>query len=315
MANQTKLQPHSTGMALSMPIAWPQKSREIVRFVVDSTRWNGFAYRDDDIVIASWAKTGTTLTQQVIGQLIFRGDPNLFGMAHSPWIESRLIPGARAQADSQTHRRFLKTHLDVDALVFSPNAKYIYVGRDARDVCFSWYHHLRSFTDETYDILNAFPGREGPPFAPPADDIRQFYRDWLEQDAWPRHPLWPNVQGWWDIRHLPNVLLVHFANLKADLTGEMRRVARFLDIAIDETLFPKMLSHCGLDHMKRQAGAFERLKDRFKGGGATFINQGTNGRWRDVLSAGEIARCDAIAAERLTPDCAYWLATGEPQAT
>ena len=34
----------------------------------------------------------------------------------------------------QKNRRFLKTHLPVDALVFSPKAKYIYIGRDGRDV-------------------------------------------------------------------------------------------------------------------------------------------------------------------------------------
>jgi aryl sulfotransferase len=40
---------------------------------------------------------------------------------------------------------------------------------------------------------------------------------------------WEHVQGWWDIRSLPNVLLVHFANLKADLPSEIRRIARHLE--------------------------------------------------------------------------------------
>ena len=30
--------------------------------------------------------------------------------------------------EAQTHRRFIKTHLPVDALVYSPGAKYIFVG-------------------------------------------------------------------------------------------------------------------------------------------------------------------------------------------
>jgi len=289
---------------------WPQKTREIAQYVVDSARWNGFAFRDDDIVIATWAKTGTTLTQQVVGQLIFKGDPEIFGMAHSPWIDSRLIPNAQQQAEAQTHRRFLKTHLPVDALVFSPKARYIYVGRDARDVCWSWYHHQVNFTPETYDTLNAFPGRAGPPIARPGGDIRAYYHAWLDNDGWPAPSFWANVQGWWDIRRLPNVLLVHFARLKADLPAEIRRIGAFLDVPIDEALLPAMVEHCGLEHMRRQAAAFERLKHRFKGGGATFINKGTNERWRDVLSPAEIAKCDAIAAERLTPDCARWLATG-----
>jgi len=36
---------------------------------------------------------------------------------------------------------FLKTHLPVDALVFSPRAKYIYIARDGRDVVWSLYNH------------------------------------------------------------------------------------------------------------------------------------------------------------------------------
>jgi aryl sulfotransferase len=71
-----------------------------------------------------------------------------------------------------------------------------------------------------------------------------------------------------------------------------------------------MVEHCSLEHMKRQAAALEGLNERFKHGGGDFINRGTNGRWRDVLSPDEIAKCDAIAAKRLTPDCARWLATG-----
>ena len=49
----------------------------------------------------------------------------------------------------------------------------------------------------------------------------------------------------------------------------------------------------------------------FEGGGGNFINKGTNGRWKDVLSAVDIAKCDEIAAKNLSPDCARWLKTGE----
>jgi aryl sulfotransferase len=49
----------------------------------------------------------------------------------------------------------------------------------------------------------------------------------------------------------------------------------------------------------------------WRNGAASFFNKGVNGRWRDVLSAEEIARCDAVAAERLSPDSAHWLRTGE----
>ena len=41
-------------------IDWPQKTRELYNHHFDSTIWNEFQFRDDDIVIATYAKAGTT---------------------------------------------------------------------------------------------------------------------------------------------------------------------------------------------------------------------------------------------------------------
>ena len=47
----------------------------------------------------------------------------------SPWVDLRVPPREvkLPAIEAQTHRRFLKTHLPVDALVFSPKARYVYV--------------------------------------------------------------------------------------------------------------------------------------------------------------------------------------------
>ena len=37
----------------------PQKTREMHNMAMDSTRWNDFKFRDGDIVIGTWAKSGT----------------------------------------------------------------------------------------------------------------------------------------------------------------------------------------------------------------------------------------------------------------
>jgi aryl sulfotransferase len=49
----------------------------------------------------------------------------------------------------------------------------------------------------------------------------------------------------------------------------------------------------------------------WEGGGDTFINKGTNGRWRDVLSPAESLAYERMAEEKLGADCARWLKTGE----
>jgi aryl sulfotransferase len=119
------------------------------------------------------------------------------------------------------------------------------------------------------------------------------------------------MQGWFDARHLPNLKFVHFADLKADLRGEIEKIAEFLEIEIDPMLWPAILEHCSFDYTKMVAARNERAKFVFKNGGATFINKGTNGRWRDVLTPDDIARYEAEVARNLTPDAARWLATGE----
>ena len=60
-------------------IAWPVKRRELVKFVVDSRKWNNFQMRDGDIVICTWSKAGTNWLQQVVGQLVFGGAEGIFG--------------------------------------------------------------------------------------------------------------------------------------------------------------------------------------------------------------------------------------------
>ena len=41
---------------------------------MDSTIWNDFQFRDDDIIIGTWSKSGTTWLQQIVSQLLFEGD-------------------------------------------------------------------------------------------------------------------------------------------------------------------------------------------------------------------------------------------------
>ena len=82
----------------------------------------------------------------------------------SPWLDIRIAQAETlAAVEAQTHRRFLKTHRPVEALVFSPQAKYLYIGRDGRDVVWSMYNHQANANDQWYKILNDTPGRVGPP--------------------------------------------------------------------------------------------------------------------------------------------------------
>jgi aryl sulfotransferase len=297
-----------------METAWPQKTKEMHNQHIDSTVWNDFKFRDDDIIISTYAKSGTTWMQQIISQMLFAGDTEQDTQAMSLWIDFRLPPKEikLAAVEAQAHRRFVKTHLPVDALVYSPKAKYIYIGRDGRDVLWSLYNHHAMGNDAMYDALNNSPGRVGPPLERPTADIREYWHTWLDQDGFPYWSLWDNVRTWWEIRNLPNVLMVHFDVLKKHMPEEMRRIAKFLEIPIDESKWSTIIKHCTFDWMKEHGEKIVPMGGAlWTGGTKTFINKGTNGRWRETLTAEESAAYEAKALAELGPECAHWLATGE----
>lgn len=299
---------------MSDATSWPVKTRELHNHHFDSTIWNDFQFRDDDIIIATYAKSGTTWMQQIIAQLLFDGDSDLAVADISPWLDLRVPPKAvkLSYVQAQTHRRFLKTHLPVDALVFSPLAKYLYIGRDGRDVVWSLYNHHANANQLWYDALNETPGRVGPPIERPPEDIREYWRDWLARDGYPFWSFWENVRTWWQIRDLPNVRFVHFSELKQDLPGTIRQIAEFLQISINESRWSAILEHCSFQWMKQNATKSVPLGGLFWDAGAgVFINKGVNGRWADVLTAEESAEYELIAVNQLGQKCAHWLATGE----
>lgn len=294
-------------------VSWPVKTRELHNHHFDSTIWNDLSFRTDDIVIATYAKSGTTWMQQIIGQMLLGPAADLEVAELSPWLDLRVPPKEIKLpiVEAMTHRRFLKTHLPLDALVFSPTAKYIYLGRDGRDVVWSLYNHHLNANQTWYNALNNTPGRVGPPMAPPPHDVRTYFRDWLNRDGHPFWPFWENIRGWWGTRHLPNVLFVHYADLKRDLPAQMRRVAAFLGISSDEMHWAEILELCSFDWMKHHATKSVPLGGAFWDGGAqVFINRGLNGRWAQTLTHEDVAEYEARAVTELGPACAAWLATG-----
>lgn len=292
------------------PVA-PRKTRELHNHHMDSTVWNDFAFRDDDVIVGTYAKAGTTWTQQIVGQLIFQGEVVPIHEI-SPWWDMRIIPPeVRDMVRAQTHRRVIKTHLPADALVMSSKAKYIYIARDGRDVVWSLHNHHAGFKPETYDMFNLTPGLVGDPLPIADPDIRRYFLTWLEKDGAPFWSFWENLATWWAIRDQPNVKLIHFNQLKADLGGEMRAIADFLEVDIPAERWPTVVEHCTFDYMKAHASLYAPLGGSvWEQGADTFIHKGVNGRWRDVLTPADCAAYEHMAVEKLGPDCARWLATG-----
>ena len=295
---------------------YPRKRREHWHHLLDSTVWNDFQFRDDDIVINAYSKSGTTWVQQIVAQLLWNGAKHINISEVSPWIDCR-FPSKEERleiVETQSHRRFLKSHLPIDTLVFSPKAKYIYLGRDGRDVLWSLYNHHRIMKKDVIQSIDSVPERTGPPLGEVPSSVVEYFRNWLMKDGYPWWPYWAHVLSWWEIKDLPNVMLLNFSNLKRDMPSEIRRIAIFLAIAIDETKWDAILEHCSFNYMKANAAQSVPFGgDIFVGGAKAFMHKGVNGRWKDMLTIEDVEQYETTARENLGTECAYWLSTGTLQ--
>lgn len=302
---------------------WPLRNRSYHHHHFDGAVWDEVIPRDDDIVIASSVKSGSTWLQQIIATLVFEGRPHPAPLNQFSLFLDLRVPSRSerlAIIAGQSHRRIYKTHLPLDGLLYFPQCKYVYIARDGRDVFMSLWHHYRSANALWYQLMNDTPDRVGEPLPPCPDDIHTFWRDWIsrgwfewEEDGYPFWSVFRHVHTWWQYRQLPNLLFLHYADLKRDIRGQSRRIADFLGIQATSAVLDAVAEQASFGYMKKHAGLVAPLGGQvFTGGAETFIHKGTNRRWQGVLSDEELAQYDRLVSERLSPDCAHWLATGQP---
>lgn len=296
----------------------PGRRRVYRHAALDSTLWDDYRPREGDIVISTSIKAGTTWMQAIVASLLWpAGDPPGPVNELSPWFE-RIMSTAAADLERQEHRRFIKTHLPADGLPLHPQVRYIAVARDGRDVFMSLIHHWATMRPAAFEMSNALAELNGiDPLPPYHGDIHRAFDDWIsrgsfpwEGDGWPWWSHLANVASWWALRTEPNVLLVHYDDLKADLAGEMRRVAAFIDADVPDDAWPEVVERCTLTRMRARAEEVVPERFVFEEDGARFFNKGTSGQWRGALTEAELARYDARVAQVLEPEAAAWLADG-----
>lgn len=312
-------------------------TREVRTPIMDHTRWDHLSVRPDDIVIATYPKVGTTWTQRIVDLLVFQDPSPRPIMDTAVWLDSRIFGTLEeeiATLEAQRHRRFIKSHLPFDALPLYDTVKYIHVARDGRDAFMSWHNHVLGFTPETQQKFVAnimgdpalhFLLANGPP-PPPPEDPHEFFQGWIaEAEADP--PTGPGTQlsyfdfenTYWAERRRENLLFVHYNDLKADLAGEMARISAFLGIDTPAERLPELAAAASFESMKATGEALlPRIGEHFDHGAERFLNKGVNGRWRDALTAEDLARYEAVFRRKVSPACAAWLehgrhAAGDPR--
>tara|TARA_B110000503_G_C7169827_1_gene423783 strand:+ start:3865 stop:4749 length:885 start_codon:yes stop_codon:yes gene_type:complete len=284
-------------------------------FILDSTRWSLISDRAGDIVIASPYKSGTTWMQNIVLHLIFQDYEHKEINKYSHWVENRLtpIPVLIEQLESQTHRRCLKTHLPVDGIGERANSKFLVLGRDPRDVFVSLWNHYRNYSDNFYNDVNNTSIRIGPPLERCPNDIKEFWNLWLTKGAFPwqseGYPHWSyfdNIQQWWNLRHQENICLIHYNDLKQNLTKEIKKISNFLNIKCSNT--GEIAKLVDFKTMKENSKILiPNSKHTFIGGVDSFFNNGTSNQWNELLSSDDLLLYEAISSRLLSKKCKEWL--------
>lgn len=71
----------------------PKKTKNYLGPLTDTSRWENFKHRQDDIFICTPPKCGTTWTQAIIAMLVFgKVNHGLKSGMISPWIDAQLAP-------------------------------------------------------------------------------------------------------------------------------------------------------------------------------------------------------------------------------
>lgn len=291
--------------------------REYRTWNLDSRHWDAYQPRPGDIIIGTSSKAGTTWMQQIVGSLVFQDSIARAIPTVSPWIDVRFRSSAEEMhrvIAMQTHRRFLKTHLPADGLPLHDDVRYVHVARDGRDATLSYHNQVFGHSPEHLARLDKI-GLEDPaigkPYPRPPQDPAVFFRDWVsdaviagQSDGYPSLSFFDLEASYWTERQRENFLLVHYNDLLEDLDSEMRRIAAFLDIPVDEALWPSLVQAASFERM-REAG--DTLMPHI---GRQFFNRGRSGGWRDVLTPDDVARYTAKVREKFTLALAAWVEGG-----
>lgn len=277
--------------------------------------WAKVSFRPGDIVISTAAKSGTTWMQMICALLIFQTSalpasiPELSPWLESPWPEER----ARAeQLEAQRHRRFIKTHMPLDQIPVNPDVTYIVVARNPLDIAVS-RHHQDSVLFSADD-----PGEKADSSKIPHKSARESLLDRIDEMGMGKSGqeslfgrILKSLSCAWERRAEPNVVLVHYEDLSSDLPGEMRRLARRLDIKVPEDIWPSLIQAATFKHMRAAADELQPLKyaearDASKGH-AAFFRQGSSGDGRALLTDAEAALYYTHASQVAPQELLAWL--------
>jgi hypothetical protein len=201
-----------------------------------------FGESDDDILVSTFSKSGTTWMQMILYQLTTAGDmdfDHLFDV--SPWVYYAAL---RKVATARTRQpRIIKSHDRYARFTSGRRGRFIFVVRDGRDVCLSLFHHRHNFKrfDGTFDEhFNDF--------------INGTEYNWFD-----------HIRPWLaNVNQLP-ITYIRYEDLKRDLTGTVVTIATACGITPSDKTLQRVMERCSFEHMKQHEARFSPRNEHFLG--------------------------------------------------
>ena len=260
-----------------------------------------------DVIVSTYPKSGTTWMLQMAHQISFLGDG---GFNHQydvmPWPD-KLIPLDNIELDdmsvaeaSPSKLRVIKSHLEAEFIPYSPEAKYISVIRDPKDMLVSMVMFENGFNELLCGgsvPIDAF--------------VKSFQTDRFQYQSWPAF-----INSWWEMQEKENVLVTTFEEMKANPAGTINRVAKFLDVSLTTPQFEKVSEKTSFAFMKENGDKFSQPAGDT--GNVPLVRSGKSGNAKELLSAeqrqeiDEFCLCELMKMESDFPYREKFLNNGPP---
>ncbi len=268
-------------------------------------------WRDGDVVISVPGKSGTTWTMNIVHQLLTGGVKDFRDIYEEvPWIEFLGSPETSHQdvldrvSAMPAARRAFKTHSSPPDVPFQStrsgrDVKYVVVLRNPEEALVSFRPFINKHSNEWFDLWGM------PREAMCRPDFPSFYADVVDANGM-QGMFFGFLAAWWPLRNEPNVLFLHFADMKRDHEGSVRKIAKFLGAEPSDGQWPAILEYTSFHWMKKHESKFEAItagKVPILTSGA-MIRKGEIGRAKSDGMTDDISRHLREVGSQICPDAA-----------
>ncbi|XP_012889719.1 PREDICTED: sulfotransferase 1C2-like [Dipodomys ordii] len=254
--------------------------------------WN-FQAKPDDLLIATYAKAGTTWTQEIVDMIQNDGDVQKCQRANTfdrhPFIEWTLPPPLNSgveKANAMPSPRILRTHLSTQLLppsFWENNCKFLYVARNAKDCMVSYYH---------FQKMN-----QGLPEPGTWEEyFETFINGKVVWGSWFDH-----VKGWWEIKDRYQILFLFYEDIKRDPKHEIQKVIKFMGKNLDETVLNTIVQETAFEKMKENPMTNRSTvpKSMMDQSISPFMRKGMVGDWKNHFTVSQNERFDEIYKRKM----------------